>query len=613
MHIDRFLAVRTSCLTCGATLLLAVVGIMTPILCSAKTTRTTYRYTGDIHFDIAKIPFSRFGSYMAFSELSGSQESSSLSKLYLRNMRGGPSDAEHPAFKIELLREKKPISFSILASPTLLHLTAEGGGVDIFFSKTNRIRFRANGVSVSFVSVGPEHSEARENGHWELESNSGISEKYMLSALNGGLSISPATPDAPMAANFTPSSGSNGIEGMIETYDDKTVPSPVHGGFTSEQNAVKQEYRKWLNRMPQVSPEFGAGAELAAYVNWESVVAPKGFLDRPAMLMSKNWMARVWAWDHCFNAMALSFRDPNFAWQQFIILFDNQLPSGALPDTIRDATQETKYSKPPIHGWALNWMMQHGGYSDRKHLAEVYVPLERWTNWRLQDGDGNHDGLPKYNTGPDSGWDNSTVFQSGVSMETPELSAYLVLQMDTLSKIAHDLGKDSEAAAWAKRSDQLLQTMLTKLWRADHFVAIRADNGAAVESESLELYLPLVLGKKLPIPVREKMIEGLMRQGRFRTDHGFSSEALTSKYYGADSYWCGPIWAPTSMLLAEGMDSIGQKTLAENLRLDFCKMAQQNGVSENFDAQTGNGLRDPAYTWTSSVYLIFAHQLWASR
>jgi len=146
--------------------------------------------------------------------------------------------------------------------------------------------------------------------------------------------------------------------------------------------------------------------------------------------------------------------------------------------------------------------------------------------------------------------------------------------------------------------------------KARGFIAIRADNGADVDTDSLELYMPLVLGKKLPVAVREKMIEGLVRKGRFRTDHGFASEALTSPHYVSDGYWLGPIWAPNSMLLAEGLDSIGHKVLAEELRLDFCKMAQRNGFSENFDAIGGTGLRDPAYTWTSSVYLIFAHQLW---
>jgi putative isomerase len=39
-------------------------------------------------------------------------------------------------------------------------------------------------------------------------------------------------------------------------------------------------------------------------------------------------------------------------------------------------------------------------------------------------------------------------------------------------------------------------------------------------------------------------------------------------------------------------------------------MAQKSGMSENYDAQSGAALRDPAYTWTSSVYLLFAHKLW---
>ena len=35
-------------------------------------------------------------------------------------------------------------------------------------------------------------------------------------------------------------------------------------------------------------------------------------------------------------------------------------------------------------------------------------------------------------------------------------------------------------------------------------------------------------------------------------------------------------------------------------------MAEKSGFAENFDALTGEGLRDRAYTWTSSVWLILA-------
>jgi hypothetical protein len=62
--------------------------------------------------------------------------------------------------------------------------------------------------------------------------------------------------------------------------------------------------------------------------------------------------------------MALSFRDPDLAWQQFMVPFDNQDRHGALPDEVRDSFKAYNYSKPPIHGWALQWMMEHGGYND---------------------------------------------------------------------------------------------------------------------------------------------------------------------------------------------------------------------------------------------------------
>jgi putative isomerase len=151
--------------------------------------------------------------------------------------------------------------------------------------------------------------------------------------------------------------------------------------------------------------------------------------------------------------------------------------------------------------------------------------------------------------------------------------------------------------------------MLSTLWRKDHFVAIRASDGSAIESQSLLLYIPIILGKRLPSDVRNKLVQGLTELGKFRTAHGFATESLTSRYYANDGYWRGPIWAPATMLLAEGLDSAGEHALAKKVREDFCRMAQQNGMYENFEAITGDGLRDPAYTWTSSVFLIFAHQL----
>jgi hypothetical protein len=38
----------------------------------------------------------------------------------------------------------------------------------------------------------------------------------------------------------------------------------------------------------------------------------------------------------------------------------------------------------------------------------------------------------------------------------------------------------------------------------------------------------------------------------------------------------------------------------------FAALCERSGFAENFDALTGDGLRDRAYTWTAAVYLDLA-------
>jgi glycogen debranching enzyme len=395
----------------------------------------------------------------------------------------------------------------------------------------------------------------------------------------------------------------------VEEFASVWHPRRYEQSFDASLQALQREYADWLAKMPAVAPEFQAAANLAAYVNWESVVAPGGYLKRPAMLMSKNNMTNLWSWDHCFNAMALIYQNPTFAWDQFFAVLDNQNADGAFPDAVNDRSAIWGFSKPPIHGWAARWMLLHSKDAGRPLLERLYGPLANWTNWYFQFRDYDRDGLPQYNHGNDSGWDNSTAFRVGVPLESPDLAAFLVLQMDALSQWAEVLGKPQESQAWSRRADEVLSKLLAQFWKDDHFVALRSGDHAVSEGDSLILFLPLLLGNRLPEQVRTKMIAGLKEQGRFLTEHGLATESLKSPYYQADGYWLGPIWAPATMIISEGLEAAGEKAMAQDIRRKFCEMAARSGMAENFDAVTGVGLRDPAYTWTSSVFLILAHEL----
>jgi len=56
------------------------------------------------------------------------------------------------------------------------------------------------------------------------------------------------------------------------------------------------------------------------------------------------------------------------------------------------------------------------------------------------------------------------------------------------------------------------------------------------------------------------------------------------------------------------LKACGEHELARKIAKRFCLTCVQSGMAENFDALTGKGLRDRAYTWTSSIFMLMANE-----
>jgi glycogen debranching enzyme len=143
-------------------------------------------------------------------------------------------------------------------------------------------------------------------------------------------------------------------------------------------------------------------------------------------------------------------------------------------------------------------------------------------------------------------------------------------------------------------------------------LAKRSGTHESIESDSLVLYVPLILGKRLPGHILNRLVGDIRNKG-FLTEYGLATELPESPFYRPDGYWRGPIWAPTTLLLVDGLLSSGQKELALEVARKFCAMATKSGMAENYDALTGESLRDPAFTWTSSVFLILGQLIATER
>jgi glycogen debranching enzyme len=93
------------------------------------------------------------------------------------------------------------------------------------------------------------------------------------------------------------------------------------------------------------------------------------------------------------------------------------------------------------------------------------------------------------------------------------------------------------------------------------------------------------------------------------TDWGLATEHVDSPLYREDGYWTGPIWAPSTFIAVTGLDRAGFGDLADEVSEKFCRMCGVSGFPENFNAVTGEPLRCPAYTWTSSVFVLLAQRM----
>jgi putative isomerase len=224
---------------------------------------------------------------------------------------------------------------------------------------------------------------------------------------------------------------------------------------------IKTHFEKWQNSFDYISGKYANSYEQAVYLLWMSTVYPQGNYSYPAVLMSKNHMNSVWSWDNCFNALALCKHHPKLAFEQLQLIFDKQLPDGKLPDRVNDLVLRSIYTKPPIHGWCIMRMIEKGFVFSKDQMTYLCKKLSSVTQWWLTARDDNCNGICQYNHGNESGWDNCTCFDNGVPVETPELTAYLLLQMKAIAKLYKLLGENGLCDEWKQRFVYLRNSFLS--------------------------------------------------------------------------------------------------------------------------------------------------------
>ena len=240
----------------------------------------------------------------------------------------------------------------------------------------------------------------------------------------------------------------------------------------------------------------------------------------------------------------------------------------------------------------------------------IFESIEKSTHYWMNERRLDDSGLPFYTHGNDSGWDNASIFHHGMPVAAPELAAYLVRQMDILSEFAEKLGQSDKATYWTEEADKMYKLLMDQLYDGKQFRAKKLGKDiyeSDLPTRSLILNMTLVLSYRYPKEVTEKIVQALA--DNHETRFGLTTEELDSPYYIEDGYWQGPIWAPVTYIAIDALYKAGYTEMADRLAEKFCELTLVGGMAENYNAETGTGNDDLAFTWPSAVFLLLGEKL----
>jgi hypothetical protein len=565
--------------------------------------------------DLIKIPFSRADSWLSLAVRdlpSGTAESSAL---FLRTNHGRPV-ATRELFQLRVMQDGLPTRVRIEADVGRVRLHSPGGGlIEIALESAETCRVRGFGSELHFLATEGESSPGEPQhpivtyptpeGVWIVNLRRSY-RRYAFGALSGDVAVSHEWSGKTSSGVTVQCHGSPRWEVRIDGFQ-STCMIQDSAPFDLVTAQAERDFQAFCGPLPTVPAEFDGHRTLAAQIMWFCLKSPLGLLRRRTMLMSLNWMDAVWSWDNLFNAMALMPGHAELAAEQIACITDHQDENGAYPDNISDLFLHYNFAKPPVQGvlftearrrWPAWWTEERSAW--------ILDTVGRFTRWWLQHRLWGPLGLAYYLHGNDSGWDNTTLLNSGTPLIAPDLNALLIRQCDFLAELAQGLDRRSEADEWRRERERLRTALLKHLWRENQFVGLKMPEGTEVRSRSLIVCLPIVLAGDLPAEVERGLVQALPG---FLTEWGLASEHPDSPLYESDGYWRGPIWGASTYLIVLGLRRAGETRLADEIARRYCRLCAHGGFAENFDARSGAPLRDPAYTWTASVFLLLGSEL----
>ncbi|NLF49504.1 MAG: hypothetical protein GX577_00055 [Leptolinea sp.] len=403
-----------------------------------------------------------------------------------------------------------------------------------------------------------------------------------------------------MLVNLTPRLGFNRY---IQSEDDVLTKARLR-------------WEEWFSSVPPVLPEYHLQYLYAWWLMAAGIISTRFFTTREVLTPSKIHYVGVWQWDALFHALAYRHGHVRLAKDQLRILLDHQREDGMLPDAIHDEGTvthldfpiEADVTKPPLLAWTIWKIFETTG--DREFLEETYEAVVRWITWWLRRNDRDGDGLCEYGHPFSSGLDDSPLWDGGMPVCSPDLNAYLVLQMQYLAKIAAEIGEAHDAINWNQRAAIMMGRIDEILWDEEAGLYLARKDGQPIRLKTPFSLFPLLVENSDKTKA-EQLAKHIFNKETFWSKFPVPSVAVDETTFDPEQMWRGPTWVNVNYLLVEGLERSGFVEEARKLRRVTLKMLMRlPDFFEYYNPLTGQpgAKAAPIFGWSAAMFIDMALQ-----
>ena len=400
--------------------------------------------------------------------------------------------------------------------------------------------------------------------------------------------------------------------------------------LSNPQEGLKANKERWEGYLTKIlrkdmKPEYDRIAVKAVVTlisNWRT---HRGGLLHEGIVPSHAayYFVGFWAWDTWRFSAALAKFDPELAKDNIRAMFDYQQPDGMIIDCIYTdpAENNARDSKPPLVSWAVDEIFTHT--NDTAFISEMYPQLMAYYKWWYNKRDHNRNGMCEYGSTDgtleaaawESGMDNAIRFDDAkmlkndgaedawsMDQESVDLNAYLALECKLLKKFAGILGVTFDGPDY---SSQVADYFFDK--EKGFFFDRRLKDGSFIQEPGCEAYTPLWTKVATADQVKA-MLPLLTDTAKFSTYIPFPTVAADHPKYNPRGYWRGPIWLDQTYFAIRGLRNYGYNKIADEYTLQVFDRLQglKEGapIHENYGTHTGELLKAPHFSWSSSHLLM---------